>query len=71
MTQSSLAERVGVSLSYICQLERKNREPSLSMVEVFAKAFDVEPLELLRAAPHLGPSVQASEVLTSASEEKP
>jgi transcriptional regulator with XRE-family HTH domain len=69
MTQSALAERVGVSLSYVCQLERKNREPSLTMIEVFAKALGVDPLELLRATANRGPSIKASDMLTSASRE--
>lgn len=47
MTQQALAESTRFSLSYISEIERHHREPSLAAVETFAAALRVHPLKLL------------------------
>src|ERR1700692_3930315 len=46
LTQPQLAERAGISPSYLSVLERGKRDPSFSMIEKIARALDV-PLSLL------------------------
>lgn len=41
LNQSEVAERVGVSKSYISEIENENRTPSLEVVEAYSKAFDI------------------------------
>ena len=46
-TQEEVAERSGLSLSYISELERGNSNPTLTTMERLAKSFDAELAELL------------------------
>ena len=46
-TQEEVAERSGLSLSYISELERGNSNPTLATMERLAKSFDAELAELL------------------------
>jgi transcriptional regulator with XRE-family HTH domain len=46
LTQPVLAERAGISPSYLSVLEKGKRDPSFSMIEKIARALDV-PLSLL------------------------
>ena len=46
----ALADEVGLAYTYVGQIERGTRNPTLGVVERFARAFGVEPLELLKAA---------------------
>jgi transcriptional regulator with XRE-family HTH domain len=46
LTQPELAERAGVSASYLSILERGKRDPSFSIIEKIARALDL-PLSLL------------------------
>lgn len=47
MTQSQLAERVGVTQAYICSLENgKRTNPSLQLLLKIARALDVTVEEL-------------------------
>lgn len=55
MTQSALADRVKLTVSYVSLLERGARSPRLAQVGAFAKALGVAPYELLG-----GPSRPAS-----------
>lgn len=48
LSQSEMAAKVGVSTSYISMLEREQRSPPLEMVEQFAKALKMHPLDLLQ-----------------------
>lgn len=41
LTQGEVAERVGVSKSYISEIENQNRTPSLEVIEAYSKAFDI------------------------------
>ena len=41
LTIKDLAERTGLSIGYISQLERDEAEPSLSSLRKIAKEFDV------------------------------
>ena len=41
LSQGELAERVGVSKSYVSELENENRTPSLEVIESYSKAFDI------------------------------
>jgi transcriptional regulator with XRE-family HTH domain len=47
LTLEALAHDVGLSYSYIGEVERGRRNPTLRVVERIAGALDVKPLELL------------------------
>jgi transcriptional regulator with XRE-family HTH domain len=47
LSQTALADRVGVSQSAISQMEGGERKPSFDMVRVVAKALGVKPSYLL------------------------
>jgi transcriptional regulator with XRE-family HTH domain len=46
MTQSELASKSGITISYISRLENNQREPNLRNIEAVAKALDI-PLSIL------------------------
>lgn len=48
MTQSDLADAVGISRSYVAEIERNRRHPREWVVERIAEALDVEQADLLR-----------------------
>ena len=48
LSQQTVAEKAGLSVSYISMLERGVRVPPLETLEVVAKALGVRPLELLQ-----------------------
>jgi transcriptional regulator with XRE-family HTH domain len=47
LTQEALAVDVGLAVTYVGQIERGLRNPTLDVVERFAEVLKVEPLELL------------------------
>jgi transcriptional regulator with XRE-family HTH domain len=49
LSQERLAQKAGVSTSYVSMLEREQRSPPLETVEKFAKALKVAPQSLLTA----------------------
>ena len=51
LAQESLAEKAGLSVSYISMLERGQRSPPLDTLEGLAKALGVSPLALLQELP--------------------
>lgn len=50
LTIEALADEVGLAYSYVGQLERGLRNPTLSVVERVASVLQVSPLELLQPA---------------------
>jgi transcriptional regulator with XRE-family HTH domain len=48
LSQEALADEVGLAVTYVGQIERGLRNPTLSVVEKFARIFRVDPLDLLR-----------------------
>lgn len=47
LSQKALADRVGISVSYVSMLERGQRSPPLETIEKMAKALGVPPAALL------------------------
>ena len=50
MTLEALSADVGLSYSYLGELERGRRNPTLRVVERVAKALDTDAIELLRSS---------------------
>jgi transcriptional regulator with XRE-family HTH domain len=48
-TQEELADMAGVARSYMSDVERGVRNPTLMVVERIAQALDIDPAELLEA----------------------
>jgi len=51
MTLEGLAHDVGLSYSYVGELERGRRNPTLKVVEKLAAALGADPLDLLKKSP--------------------
>ncbi|MBI5069266.1 MAG: helix-turn-helix transcriptional regulator [Deltaproteobacteria bacterium] len=49
LSQKALADKVGISVSYVSMLERGQRSPPLETIEKMAKALGVTPAALLGA----------------------
>ena len=49
LTQAALAEKAGISVSYVSMLERGRRTPPLETIEQLATALGVPALALLRS----------------------
>ena len=47
LSQKALADKVGISVSYVSMLERGQRSPPLETIEKMAKALGVAPALLL------------------------
>jgi transcriptional regulator with XRE-family HTH domain len=47
LSQKALAEKIGISVSYVSMLERGQRSPPLETIEKLAKALGVPPGTLL------------------------
>jgi transcriptional regulator with XRE-family HTH domain len=47
LSQKILADKIGISVSYVSMLERGQRSPPLDMLEKVAKALGVTPISLL------------------------
>lgn len=47
LSQGAVAEKAGVSVSYISMLERGQRSPPLDTLESLAKALGVPPVSLI------------------------
>lgn len=48
LTLEALADDVGLAYTYVGQLERGQRNPTLNVVERFAASLKVDPADLLR-----------------------
>jgi transcriptional regulator with XRE-family HTH domain len=49
LSQEALADAVGLAVTYVGQIERGRRNPTLNVVERFAEVLKVDPLDLLKA----------------------
>ena len=47
LSQKALADKIGISVSYVSMLERAQRSPPLETIEKMAKALGVTPANLL------------------------
>jgi transcriptional regulator with XRE-family HTH domain len=47
LSQKALADKVGISVSYVSMLERGQRSPPLETIEKMARALGVTPAALL------------------------
>jgi transcriptional regulator with XRE-family HTH domain len=47
LTQEAFADEVGLAVTYVGQIERGLRNPTLDVVERFARVLGVDPLTLL------------------------
>jgi transcriptional regulator with XRE-family HTH domain len=47
LSQKALADKVGISVSYVSMLERGQRSPPLETIEKMAKALGVPPSAML------------------------
>lgn len=47
LSQKALADKIGISVSYVSMLERGQRSPPLETIEKLAKALGVPPGSLL------------------------
>ena len=48
LSQEALADEVGLAVTYVGQIERGTRNPTLEIVERLARALRVKPLDLLQ-----------------------
>lgn len=48
LSQEALADEVRLAVTYVGQIERGLRNPTLDVVERFAKVLGVKPLDLLQ-----------------------
>lgn len=48
LSQEALAHEVDLAVTYVGQIERGLRNPTLDVVEEFARVFGVDPLDLLQ-----------------------
>jgi transcriptional regulator with XRE-family HTH domain len=49
LSQEELADRAGIHRTYVSQLERGIKSPTLAVLIKIARALDTKPSELLRA----------------------
>jgi transcriptional regulator with XRE-family HTH domain len=50
LSQEALAQKAGISVSYVSMLEREVRSPPLQTIELVAAALKVSAVELLQEA---------------------
>ncbi len=55
-TQEELADRVGLSVRYIGEIERRQASPTVSVLGRLANAFGIDPAELLKPVRRQKPS---------------
>jgi len=60
MNQTELAKQLGISKSYLSEIESGEKYPTLSLIEKYSKTFDIPPSAILFFAENLGdPSVRS------------
>jgi transcriptional regulator with XRE-family HTH domain len=47
LTQTDLAQRAGISLTYVCEIERGRRNPTIAVVVRLAQALGTTPSRLM------------------------
>lgn len=50
VSQKQLARSVDISIPYLCQIEKDNRNPTIETVEKIALAFDIRCSDLIALA---------------------
>jgi transcriptional regulator with XRE-family HTH domain len=54
LSQTQLAEKAGISTTYLCQIERGHVIPSLDTLKALAEALGVSPQDLMGTPSHVG-----------------
>lgn len=49
LTLEAMADEVGLAYSYLGEIERGRKNPTLDVVERIAEVLDADPIDLLRA----------------------
>jgi transcriptional regulator with XRE-family HTH domain len=49
LSQEALADLVELAVTYVGQIERGRRNPTLEVVERFARVLEADPIDLLRS----------------------
>jgi len=57
LSQAELAEKLDISVNFLCNIENGNRWMSLQTLVKFASALNIEPYELFKPAEALPPDV--------------
>lgn len=72
MKQIELAEKLGVSKSYVCEIENGNRTPSLDVIQRYAETFKVPVSSIMFFAENLedaksgrGAAIKAKKAIAS------
>lgn len=58
LSLSELAKKVGISKTYLCQIEGQNVMPSISTLKEIAKALDICPVDLMTSGSYVGYKVK-------------
>lgn len=58
LSLSDLAQKVGISNTYLCQIEGQNAMPSISTLKKIAKALDICPVDLMTSGSYVGYKVK-------------
>lgn len=51
LSQEELAFQAGINRNYVGQIERKEKSPTVDMIEKLATALDIEPIEIFSKVP--------------------
>jgi transcriptional regulator with XRE-family HTH domain len=51
LSQEELAFQAGINRNYVGQIERKEKSPTVDMIEKLATALDIEPIKIFSKAP--------------------
>lgn len=54
MKQNEAAEKLGISRSYLSEIERGHKEPSLEIIRMYAKVFNIPPSSIMFFAENIG-----------------
>lgn len=61
LTGADLAKKIGVSRSYISQMDRGMFRPSPEKLQAIAAALELEPTDLVRSTTHLDSTVEVTQ----------